>query len=103
MAGKPLIDRYHDDLSKLVYFLQGVAASAIAFALHETADRPPSLSLLIIGLAVGVWAFAFAAGILFWHAIQTAMKANMGLIAVEKGEAPEKLKGEFEKRFQKYN
>ena len=103
MASRPLIDRYHDDLGKLAYFLQGVSASAIAFALHETADRPPSWSLFVIGLAVAVWAFSFAGGILYWHAIQVATKANLGLNQIENGKGDAKLKGIFEERFDKYN
>src|SRR4051812_1855500 len=98
MAEKTLIDRYHDDLSKLVYFLQGVAASAIAFALHETADRAPSWSLLVIGFAIATWGASFAGGILYWHSVQAAVKANMGLNEIANGHGPVSLKGEFNER-----
>ena len=59
-------------------FIQGVAASAIAFAIHETSDRTPSFSLIPITMALCCWAGSFACGVLNNHARQAAIAANIG-------------------------
>jgi len=59
-------------------FIQGIAASAMAFAIHETSDRTPSLSLIPIAIALSCWAGSFACGVLNNHARQAAIAANIG-------------------------
>ena len=63
MVEHPISVRIADDNVKLRYFLQGVAASAIAFAMHETSNRRPSIALLVIALGALFWATSFAAGV----------------------------------------
>ena len=68
-------------------FLLAMAASAIAFAFHETTDRPLSWSLALVGLAVFGWAISFAAGPRYSSCRAGAYKANlMGLKAGKRGD-----------------
>lgn len=64
---------------RLSTLLLGVAASAIAFAIHETADRLPTWSLIPVALAGILWAGSFSAGVLYAHSTQAAMKVNAAL------------------------
>ena len=57
--------RHFDESQKLVYFALGIAASAIAFVFHETADRSVSASLYVIAASVLAWTSSFASGV--WH------------------------------------
>lgn len=70
-------------------FLLGVAASAIAFAIHETSDRSLSWSLLPIAAAVAAWSLSFAGGILHSHSVQIAIAANKAQNYAEKVGDPE--------------
>jgi len=54
---------YNAEVIRLSTVLQSVPVAAIAFAMHETADRDLSWSLLPIALAVVVWGTGFAAAI----------------------------------------
>jgi hypothetical protein len=54
---------YNAEVIRLATVLQSVPVAAIAFAMHETADRTLSWSLAPITIAVVVWGAGFAAGI----------------------------------------
>lgn len=83
----PTVVRHNDEVLKLTYFLQGVTASAIAFALHETSDRKADVSLVVIGLALVTWAVGFGAGVIHSHAVQRAMRAGIVLDESDAGRA----------------
>ena len=86
----------HDKHSRLIEwqatFIQGLLASAIAFAIHETSDRTLTFSLAPIALAVGIWAAAFAFGILANHARQAATQANIGWNEAERVQSDQHVK-----------
>ena len=71
-----LIFEHHKGQSQFAYFQLGVAASAIAFAIHETtrlslADAPWPLAV-----AVALWAISFALGCFGIDARQDGIWAN---------------------------
>jgi hypothetical protein len=55
----------------------GAAASGIAFALHETADRSLTKSLIVILGAVLAWSLSFAAGVINRRKVMQALKSNV--------------------------
>lgn len=80
--------------------LLGVSSAAIAFAFHETADRPLSWSLLPILAAVLSWAGSFASGVLYSRAYAMGIKGNLGLNYAEKAglaEGRERAKEMFDR------
>ena len=50
--------------AQFAYFQLGLAASAIAFAVHETEGKSLADTPWPIGLAVGLWGMSFVAGCL---------------------------------------
>lgn len=94
-----ILEEHHaSEVSKHRYFLLGIAASAIAFAFHETADRALTPSLAVIGAAILAWAASFGCGlkanVLTQHAILLNRNVNR---AESKREVPdswvEKVRG----------
>ena len=77
-----LIFEHHKGQAQFAYFQLGVAASAIAFAIHRTAG----LSLLDapwpLGAAVTLWAFSFALGCFGIEARQDGIHSNAVFLQV---------------------
>lgn len=63
----------------------GVAASAIAFAMHETSSRTWDLSLIVTAGAVVSWAISFGFGIRSSQLKQQALQININLQTVTSG------------------
>jgi len=57
-----LVSEHTKGQAQLVYFLLGLAASAIAFAVHETEGTALKDAPWPLGAAVALWAFSFAMG-----------------------------------------
>lgn len=98
----PEIARHNELTSKLTFFLQGIAASAVAFALHETSDRPPGTSLIVIGAAIASWAASFAGGIVSTQSNQVAARAGVALDLIDAGRGPTAKKPEAKRQWDKY-
>jgi len=62
--------------SQFAYFQLGVAASAIAFAIHETQNLRLADAPWPIGLGAGLWALSFALGCFGIQARQGALYIN---------------------------
>ncbi|WP_278984706.1 hypothetical protein [Sphingobium yanoikuyae] len=62
--------------------LLGFAATAIAFAFHETSEWKPSIALYVVAAAVAAWAASFIFGILWAHDAQRAMLLNAAEIEI---------------------
>ena len=77
MANEFLHQRHADEGTKLHGIVMGAAASGIAFALHETADRPFAGSLVMILLAVLAWSLSFAAGVINRRKVMQTLKSNV--------------------------
>lgn len=77
MANEFLHQRHADEGTKLHGIVMGAAASGIAFALHETADRQLAGSLAVILLAVLAWTLSFAAGIINRRKVMQTLKSNL--------------------------
>ena len=73
---------------KLDYWLMAVAASAIAFAIHQTHGSALRWSLLPLGIAVGTWAVSFFAGCRRQSWIQAGLHTNLGRLRIEGGMDP---------------
>lgn len=71
-----LIFELHKGQSQFAYFQLGVAASAIAFAIHETSGLPLSQAPWPLGAAVAFWAFSFALGCFGVDAKQGGLRTN---------------------------
>ena len=80
-----LIFEIHKGQSQFAYFLLGVAASAVAFAIHETAGMPLSQAPWPFGLAVGLWALSFALGCFGMDARQDGLHTNALFLQVFAG------------------
>lgn len=88
-SADPLIFEAHKGQSQFAYFQLGVAASAIAFAIHETnglslADAPWPL-----GLAVLLWAISFALGCFGLDARENALHHNIAFLKETSGIPPQ--------------
>jgi hypothetical protein len=71
--------------AQFAYFLLGVAASAVAFAIHETSGRSLSLTPWPYGLGVVLWALSFALGCFGVQNRQDAITSNANfLLALQK-------------------
>lgn len=57
-----LIAEFSKGQSQFAYFQLGIAASAIAFAIHETNGKSLADTPVLTGAAVALWAFSFAFG-----------------------------------------
>lgn len=77
MANEFLHQRHADEGTKLHGIVMGAAASGIAFALHETSDRPLAGSLVLILLAVLAWSLSFAAGVINRRKVMQTLKSNL--------------------------
>lgn len=67
------------------------AASAIAFAFHETSHRILDWSLLPVLLAVICWGASFSAGVWANRYLQLAIKANLAMNMAERDGRQEKF------------
>ena len=72
-----LQQRHADEGSKLHAVVMGAAASGIAFAMFQTAERSLSWSLLPILLAIVAWGCSFAFGILNRRKVMQTIKSNL--------------------------
>lgn len=77
MANEFLHQRHAEEGTKLHAIVMGAAASGIAFALHETDDRPLSRSLAVIFIAVLAWSLSFSAGVMNRRKVMQALKSNV--------------------------
>jgi hypothetical protein len=66
--------------SQFAYFQLGVAASAIAFAVHETAGVSLADAPWPLGLGVGLWGFSFALGCFGLDARENALHHNINFL-----------------------
>jgi hypothetical protein len=73
---------------KYDYFLMSVAAAAIAFAVHRTSGMAMERLMVILGIAVALWAISFIAGCRRRQYIGANMFANADLLRVQNGEHP---------------
>jgi len=73
---------------KYDYFLMSVAAAAIAFAVHRTSGMTLDWFMIILGIAVALWAISFIAGCRRRNYIGSNMFANMDLLRVQNGKHP---------------
>lgn len=74
--------------SKYAYFLLGVAAAAVAFAIQRTSGMLITWWLLPAGLAVVAWGLSFYFGCRHLEAVQSALFANFGLLNIQDGNDP---------------
>ena len=72
-----LHQRHADEGSKLHAVVMGAAASGIAFAMYQTADRNLSWSLLPILLAILAWAGSFTFGVINRRKVMQSIKSNV--------------------------
>ncbi|SNT07268.1 hypothetical protein SAMN06295912_13625 [Sphingomonas laterariae] len=86
-----LLQARHQSVTRQHVFLQGAAGAAIAFAIHETADRTLEWSLGIIAIAVYAWAVSFVGGVLFSQAEQAVFAANMAMNDAKRREDKESI------------
>jgi hypothetical protein len=75
-----LIFELHKGQSQFAYFQLGVAASAMAFAIHETAGVALADAPWPLGVAVLLWALSFALGCFGLDARQTGLLSNAAFL-----------------------
>ena len=75
-----LIFEVHKGQSQFGYFLLGVAARAIAFAIHDTAGVSLRDAPWPLGVAVALWAISFALGCFGLEARQAALASNAAFL-----------------------
>ena len=80
-----LLSEHSKGQAQLVYFLLGLAASAIAFAVHETDGEALKETPWPLGIAVALWAFSFAMGCFSVTAHQRAIISNVAFLDATKG------------------
>lgn len=73
---------------KYDYFLMTFAAAAIAFAVHQTRGMTLDRYMIILGIAVVLWAISFLAGCRRRQFIGSNMYNNMDLLRVLNGTHP---------------
>ena len=71
---------------KYDYFLMSVAGAAIAFAIHRTSGMSLNWSMVLLGIAVILWATSFLAGCRRRNYIGSNLFANFDLLRVQGGE-----------------
>lgn len=93
-AYEELYRQHAEGHGKIVYFLLGTAASAIAFAIYQSRSEPLHWLHIPIGLAIVFWAISFTAGI-------KAMSVRLGLLnlniehqLLKEGKHPDQVHGE---------
>ncbi|WP_336961301.1 hypothetical protein [Sphingobium aquiterrae] len=84
-AREGLVSEHSKGQAQLVYFLLGLAASAIAFAVHETDGKALKETPWPLGVAVVLWAFSFAMGCFCVTARQRAIISNLAFLDATKG------------------
>ena len=72
-----LHQRHAEEGSKLHAIVMGAAASGIAFAMYQTADRTLSWALFPILLAILAWAGSFTFGIVNRRKVMQAIQSNV--------------------------
>lgn len=80
-----LIFELHKGQSQFAYFQLGVAASAIAFAIHETVGMSLADAPWPLGLAVALWALSFALGCFGIDARQDGIHSNASFLQLTQG------------------
>jgi len=75
-ANRDLFGEFQRSQVQIIYFVLGVAASAIAFAIHQTDGRPLSFYLIPIGGGVLLWSASFVAGLLALQSRQEQLRLN---------------------------
>lgn len=70
--------------AQFAYFQLGIAASAIAFSVHQTRAQALSDTPWLIGFGVGLWAISFAVGCFGISARQRGLYLNINLIEAER-------------------
>jgi hypothetical protein len=80
-----LVSEHTKGQAQLVYFLLGLAASAIAFAVHETEGAALKDTPWPLGVAVALWAFSFVMGCFSVTARQRAIVTNLAFLDATKG------------------
>jgi len=78
--------------TQLCYFLLGLAASAVAFTIHQTRDLLPEQVAWQIWAALGCWAGSFGFGIFAARARIGASIANANFILAQK-DIPQMFRG----------
>jgi len=71
--------------TKFAYFVLGVAASAIAFAIHSTTGQALNWSHAPIGVAVILWSASFFFGLRYLSLRQGFLHINMDLAMLQEG------------------
>ena len=79
--------------SKFVYFLLGVAVSAIAFAIHQTSDDRLSALHLPIGIAVILWGASFVSGLSGLSRRQNLFSMNSEILKFQRGDGVSPMPG----------
>jgi len=80
--------QFNNSQEKYDYFLMTFAAAAIAFAVHQTSGMTLNRFMVILGIAVILWAISFLAGCRRRQYIGSNMFANMDLLRVQGGSHP---------------
>jgi hypothetical protein len=87
-----LIFELHKGQAQFAYFQLGVAASAMAFAIHETAGLSLSDAPWPLAVAVALWALSFALGCFGMDARQDGIQSNAAYLRAF-GDLPDQLAG----------
>ena len=97
-----LIFEHLKSQAQFAYFQLGVAASAIAFAVHETDGRALRSTPWPIGAAVAIWAFSFGAGCFGIELHQQGMRSNAAFLVATRGMGSESLLASEAQQFVKW-
>lgn len=71
------------------YFLMSVAGAAIAFAIHRTSGMSLNWVMIVLGIAVALWAISFLAGCQRRKYVDSTMFTNFELLRIQRGEHPD--------------
>jgi hypothetical protein len=74
---------------KFTYFLLAVAASAIAFSIEKISDKPLTISLGLLGVAILFWGISFYFGCMNIKYVASTIYANYGLVLTQNGKNKE--------------
>lgn len=92
-----LIFEHHKGQGQFAYFQLGVAASAMAFAIHETAGTSLQDAPWPLGLAVVLWATSFAIGCFGLDARQWGLNSNATFLQLTEDIPPQPMGSELAK------
>jgi hypothetical protein len=95
-----LIFELHKGQSQFAYFQLGVAASAIAFAVHQTANTSLVDAPWPLAVAVGLWALSFALGCFGLDARQAGILSNASFLQLSREFAAEATDPAFTQTFE---